>query len=578
MIHSIYSNKKSFQKIEFHDGFNVILADRTEESTSKDSRNGLGKSTMINIIHFCLGGDPKDALNESELEDWEFFLEIDLEGGKYTISRSPGNKGQIFIDGDYSDWPIKPKVDTDSGKYFLTKNSWRDILGKYMFDLPMGLPTFHPSFGSLISYFIRKHEGFIDAFKQSADQRVWDIQTNNAYLLDLGWKYATDLQILREKKNDLDAFKREISTGKFAGFMGNAGKLRGEIIRLQIQADKQKEELDKFQINHQYEQIEKEANHITQLIHDNANQNIIDKLLLEKYNGSLIEEKVADNKMITEVYEEAGMKFSEKIIKTLKEVNEFHSKIVENRKDFLKLEIENLEKEIKNRTQKIEEHDNKRAELMGILSTQGALKEFTQIQKNYSSSLSELNEIRAKLDNLKNIENKDNEIKIESQKLYQNALIDDKEREEQRSKAIIAFGEFSSSLYKEFGTLLINIRPNGFEFGIDIPRSSSQGIGNMKIFCYDLTLAKLWSKKERSPGFLIHDSKIFDGVDERQRAGALQLAKKTSEDEGFQYICTFNSDMIPPTKDLNKDFNLQDYVVRTLTDSTPEGGILGIRI
>ena len=64
------------------------------------------------------------------------------------------------------------------------------------------------------------------------------------------------------------------------------------------------------------------------------------------------------------------------------------------------------------------------------------------------------------------------------------------------------------------------------------------------VFCYDLTLAKIWSKREHSPGFLIHDSKIFEGVDERQRAGALQLARKTSEKEGFQYICTFNSDII----------------------------------
>lgn len=577
MIHSIYSNKKSFQKIEFLEGFNIILADRAEKSSSKESRNGLGKSTMINIIHFCLGGDPKDALNESELEDWIFYMDIDLGGKKFTLSRSPGNKSQIFIDGDYSDWPIKPKVDVDSGKYFLTKNSCKDILGKLMFDLPMGLPTFHPSFGSLISYFIRKHGGFLDAFKQSSDQRIWDVQTNNAYLLGLGWKFATDLQILRERKSDLDAFKREISTGKFAGFMGNEGKLQGERVRLQIQADRQKEELDKFQINHQYEQIEKEANIITQLIHDEANQNIADKLLLERYQNSLMEEKITDEKIITEIFKEAGMHFSEKIKKTLSEVNEFHSKIVENRKDFLKSEMENLENKIKNRTQKIEFQDKKRSELMEILNTQGALKEYTQIQKNYNNSLLELNEIKAKLEGLKKIEDKDNEIKIEKQNLYRNALIDDKEREEQKDKAISAFGEFSSSLYEEFGTLLIKLQPTGFDFGIDIPRSSSQGIGNMKIFCYDLTLAKLWSEKEQSPGFLIHDSKIFDGVDERQRASALQLAKKSSEENGFQYICTYNSDMIPNT-DLDKSFNFESFVVRKLTDSSPEGGLLGIRI
>ncbi|NER51274.1 MAG: AAA family ATPase, partial [Symploca sp. SIO1A3] len=54
-IRAIRCNQASFQEVEFSSGFNVILADRTEESTSKDSRNGLGKSTLIEIIHFCLG-------------------------------------------------------------------------------------------------------------------------------------------------------------------------------------------------------------------------------------------------------------------------------------------------------------------------------------------------------------------------------------------------------------------------------------------------------------------------------------------------------------------------------------------
>ena len=55
MINSIFSNQDSFKTVEFRSGFNVILADRTETSSVRDSRNGLGKSTLIQIIHFCLG-------------------------------------------------------------------------------------------------------------------------------------------------------------------------------------------------------------------------------------------------------------------------------------------------------------------------------------------------------------------------------------------------------------------------------------------------------------------------------------------------------------------------------------------
>ena len=41
---------------------------------------------------------------------------------------------------------------------------------------------------------------------------------------------------------------------------------------------------------------------------------------------------------------------------------------------------------------------------------------------------------------------------------------------------------------------------------------------NTIIFCFDLMLADLATRRGLSPGFLIHDSHLFDGVDERQVA------------------------------------------------------------
>jgi len=56
MLHSLSANKSSFHRVEFTAGLNVILADRSDTSTTKDTRNGLGKSTLIEILDFCLGG------------------------------------------------------------------------------------------------------------------------------------------------------------------------------------------------------------------------------------------------------------------------------------------------------------------------------------------------------------------------------------------------------------------------------------------------------------------------------------------------------------------------------------------
>ena len=98
MIHSIKCDNPSFKTIEFKSGFNVILAERKEGSTEKDSRNGLGKSTLIEIIHFCLGGSKGETLKKTQLEGWTFTLDLDIAGKRYSISRNTSKgKGQIII-------------------------------------------------------------------------------------------------------------------------------------------------------------------------------------------------------------------------------------------------------------------------------------------------------------------------------------------------------------------------------------------------------------------------------------------------------------------------------------------------
>ncbi len=98
----------------------------------------------------------------------------------------------------------------------------------------------------------------------------------------------------------------------------------------------------------------------------------------------------------------------------------------------------------------------------------------------------------------------------------------------------------------------------------------------MKVFCYDMTIASLWADKSPSPKLVVHDSAIFDGVDERQRALALEVAATEAEARQFQYICTLNSDEVP-WAEFTPGFDLRAFVRATLTDATVSGSLLGLR-
>ena len=179
MIKAVRCDQKSFKTVRFKPGFNVVLAERTRESTEKDSRNGLGKSLLIEIIHFCLGASTKknEGLRVKELENWTFILELSIKGKDYTIYRNALDFSTVKIEGDISGWAIKPDFDPGQEKYILKVKDWNVLLGYLMFGIPIGETEgaekkYLPTFRSLVSYFMRRGvSAFGSPFKHYPQQK-----------------------------------------------------------------------------------------------------------------------------------------------------------------------------------------------------------------------------------------------------------------------------------------------------------------------------------------------------------------------------------------------------------------------
>jgi uncharacterized protein YydD (DUF2326 family) len=96
------------------------------------------------------------------------------------------------------------------------------------------------------------------------------------------------------------------------------------------------------------------------------------------------------------------------------------------------------------------------------------------------------------------------------------------------------------------------------------------------VFCFDLLVTEISAQRGVGPGFLIHDSHLFDGVDERQIGRSLALADEVARLNGFQYIVTMNSDDLPST--LPEGFSIDEHVLDVrLTDTVDEGRLFGHR-
>lgn len=582
-LRRLTANQPGFKTVDFRDGFNIVLAERTKESTKKDSRNGLGKSTLIELIHFCLGkGTQKGQVPRvDDLGGWEFSLDLDLFGDRVTLIRAVDDQGRVAVTGEFSKWPVTPEWDADATKFFISLGGLRDNLASDFFGLGSedALPKYSPTFRSLISYFSRRgKDAYSSPFEHHRKQREWDKQVNVAFLFDLTWQDAAAWQVLKDEKAVVDQLARAVKDGVLPDYLGTEGALETERVRLSEQIERQERELEAFRVHEDYRDIEAAANDLTERMHQLANENFSDRQSIDLYRTATEEETAPTSTKahLEAVFAEVNLHFPDAVVRRLDDVAEFHRQVIGNRQEYLLGEIERLEQVCRERDAVIERLDAERSSHMAVLRTHGALDEFQQLQGRLTDARGALRDVEARMEQLKELTEAKDRYGRRLKDLEAGARRRYEELREQRDRAIRFFNSNTEALYETPGRLIIDITPTGFRFDVDIERARSAGVSNMKVFAFDITLLQLWSEHPHAPGFVIHDSLLYDGVDERQKALALDLAARKADEHGWQYICTFNSDELP-MRLIPEDSPVRADPILTLTDATDDGMLLGRR-
>ena len=588
MIRTLSSDISTFKNLRFSTGLNILLADKSDKSTDRQTRNAAGKTSFVELIHFLLGADTKKGslLKADALKDASFSMQLDVAGVEYDVSRSVAKPSILYINGDVSDWPITPKYDDKLGLFLVPNKQWKQVLGTKWFGLDEFdeddvEKSFKPSFRSLISYFARRQldGGFFSHKKYATIQQPWNEQVSLSYLIGLDWHIPQNFEIFRKHAKIANELKSAARKGDLGPYFGTAADLRTKLTIAETKYKRLKEQLNSFKVVPEYEKLEQEASSLTRDISELNNQNYIDREVLLSLNATLNSEPIPDKKNLQQMYQEAGVILPELVKKRFEEVESFHAALIENRKSHLKSEIDAAEKRIKERDKEKIKYDIRRAQIMSILQSGGALDHYTLLREELARSEADLQSFQQRLQIAERFESSKTDLDIERANLVRSLKNDIHERQHVINEAIIAFEELSEALYvnERAGSLTIAETESGPDFEIRIDSKRSTGISNMQIFCFDLMLMELSIHHKMGPKFLIHDSHIFDGVDERQIAKALQLGAERAERLGFQYIVTMNSDAIP--KDGFKEgFDIKKHIMPTrLTDATEDGGLFGFR-
>jgi len=388
MIHTITSDLDGFKALSFAPGLNILIAEKSANATDRQSRNGAGKTSFVELVHFLFGGNanPDSIFRTDELVASIFEMQIDMDGHIISAARSGAKPSRIRIQGETSHWPIEPTLDAKTGDLILSNDHWKSDLGALMFGLPVdpdAQSRFGATFRSLFSYFARRQNsgGFVQPTQQSGQQQKWDQQVAVSYLLGLDSGISQEFQETRAQEKAMVELRKAAKQGNLGKFYGNAADFRTRLAIAETKARQLQQQLAKFNVVPEYAAMEQEASEITRKISAVNDGNLIDRELILQLTSSLEDERPPAAENIAKLYSEAGVVLPGTVGRRFEEVTQFHEAIVRNRQAHLSAEIAAAEGRISTREAERIDLDRRRAQLMGILQSGGALEHYSKLQE-----------------------------------------------------------------------------------------------------------------------------------------------------------------------------------------------------
>ncbi|NOT72600.1 MAG: DUF2326 domain-containing protein [Hyphomicrobium sp.] len=576
MIRKVYSSLPKFKTVALSNGANVVLADKTKDSQETDSTNGLGKSTLLRVIHFCLGSDlSRDrVLNHPDLKDVTFGIELEIGNSVARVERNTGNPESIIVDQVLLDGSNAESESLANGKSKLTLAAWKAFLTQKFYD-EAATSLDGPSFRDLAAYLVRVGKDAYSEPQQSfKGQPGASKKLCASFLVGLNWKRQHSLQQSFNIRDQLRQASGALKKLDNAEGSQSVGELEAERVTVELEIRKKKEEVESFNVREDYRDLELKLGALDREIHGLLNDNHTDERLKDFYKQSSKELPEAKDGRPIEILREAGAVFSVDGLKSLEDVVSFHRDIYKNRREFLITELSRLEEEISTRGTKIGRFSDEKSEVLQVLKSSGAIDSLIALQRTYTDLVAKREGLVTLIEERRKRERQDDELteRIDRDRTVLRADLEERQASLDEARAL--FAEYMKILYGKPGRFSVDVGTEGYQLSFVYDRQGSDGVEQMVVFCFDLMIATMWAKKKRGFLFLAHDSTLFADVDPRQVSTALKLASEEAEKYGFSYLCCLNSGSLPRAQ--LEEFNLQAKIRVRLTDKTTEGRLLGI--
>jgi len=579
VIRRIAADDPRFKTLSFHAGLNLLVSDTTETSTTTDSRNGAGKTSLIELLHFLLGAraTASTLAMRKELRPTTFELFLDWPGlpNGLRVRRSGAQAAIVTLDPDIS---ASRDLRLMIGEGTIPVTEWNQLIEEDLY----GLRGEHPGVTgrTLLSFAMRRSSShaFNEPQRSHSRQSEAEAATNLAYLLGLDWQLASRYRDLAAREATRIQLRKAVNDPIWGRIVGTTADLRGQATVAQARVERLRAQIQAFRVVPQCEELKIRADDLNRQVQQLGNDDVIDQANLDQLEQAVQETTDTEVRYLEPVYLELGIVLGDQVRRRFDDVRAFHESVVRNRRAYLSEEIETRRARLVERQRQRAQLGGQQAAILRQLNEGGALDALTTLQQAMAREEANLTALRNRLEAAQTLEASSLQIRSERVELQQEISTDLNERQVNVNEVTLLFDQYAQRLYGtgRRGYLAIDPGPSSLKITPRIETDESHGIGHMAIFCFDLTVAVIAHRQNRGPDFLVHDSHIFDGVDDRQVTRALELAAETCIDENMQYIATINSDDLAKAE--SRGFISSQYIVEPrLTDASEDGGLFGFR-
>ena len=563
-INRLYSENDIFEGIPFHDGVNIILGEKYDDSLVRGRKtNGVGKSMSMEFLDFCFLNDydksrvariPKEVF---ELEE-NVMLDLEIGGEAITIKRNRKEADKPVI------------IRNGKAVSFDKIQDARDYLAEIIFSELNGKMV--PSFRNLFSILMRDERSeFTDIIKcHDLRKRIPDDLSAHLFLLGFSLEaYRNTLSKIKEIENVTTVIsknKKELTQeGK-----KKISDVRAELNALEDELQKLEVAIESFKTNETFDSMEAELIELESLLDQLRKRQKSLRHDYEKIRRMPKPEQIDDNE-IELVYNQFKSDLGKAVVKSLNEVVGFKNKVEEFQRMLVNQKAKEVEKQLKDIAEQIRVIDDEYSEKLKVIDKKGVLKNLKTSLKIYETKKDALSHTKflfeqyekndkkkklLRLQKTQEIMKIDNEIEGNSKILqsFMNSILEIHESIMGNKECSFNIQTVDNVKSKTPVELILRIYDDG-----------SHSVDRTKVFIYDMALLFNSFTRERHPLFLVHDN-IFD-VDQDTLVQCLNyLYKQEEKFQDFQYILTLNRDKIENEerrKDIKMD--IDSHRVATFT-------------